>query len=65
MEALWDAWRAMAAVFEEQASVEPYTVMEYAWQRALTKAVIARTNFQIAASEVIRTPPSPKGEPLL
>ncbi|MFJ4895029.1 hypothetical protein ACIP5U_34320 [Streptomyces sp. NPDC088788] len=65
IETLWNAWRAMAAVLEEQASAEPYTTLYDAWQRALTKALIARGTFHVAASEVLRTPPSPKGEPLL
>jgi hypothetical protein len=35
------------------------------WYGVLNKAAIARTGFHVAAADVLRTPPTAKGEPLL
>lgn len=59
------AWRDMSDVLEEQASQEPYSSLDEEFDRASMRGAVARSNFHTAASDVLRTPPSPQGEPSL
>jgi len=62
---LLEAWREIRGVLEEQASQAPYDVPWEEWERAVTRAAVRRTNFHVAVTGVLRTPPSPRGEPRL
>ncbi|MFD7403332.1 hypothetical protein ACFV7R_11795 [Streptomyces sp. NPDC059866] len=60
-----DAFRQLREELMEQADREPPWADWERWNRVLGKAFVARGNFQVAAMQTLRTPPSPVGEPLL
>jgi hypothetical protein len=62
---LLEVWRELDGVLEDQAARAPFAVQEEAWERGMARASVTRAGFHVAVSRVVRTPPSPRGEPLL
>ncbi|WP_333774484.1 hypothetical protein [Streptomyces sp. IBSBF 3136] len=60
--ALYEAWRDLDDHFDAQAGQEPSAADWEAWSRVVARAIVARQNFLVAASQALRTPPSPQGE---
>lgn len=65
LKTLQDAWRETHHVLRDQACAEPYDTLPERWQAAQVTGQLGRVNFHVAASAVLPTPPTPKGEPLL
>ncbi|MDQ1031310.1 hypothetical protein QF035_008892 [Streptomyces umbrinus] len=57
-------WREVSDMLHKQGSQDPFERPRIEWLLVMARASEERSNFHVAVSNVMRTPPNPRGEPL-